>query len=209
MPGGVDHHHGVDEGVDQRREPGPGGVDGGPRPGGPQPGHDLAAEGLEGPPAGFVGLFGHQQDDGAGAARLGEGQGGGELRSVAQQGDDGVGGRHDGHGRPGDQAGEAGMAAGRPEPVPVETPPADHLHAVGAGGEADEACPGPEAGPADSQGRRHHLVGRHRCGHGGEALGQGQAAVVVADAGQHAAGRPGGQRQGGTVGGDGEAVGVE
>ena len=209
VTGAVDHQRRVDEGVHEGRELGLAGADLRRGPGGGERGHDLAPERLEGPLAGGVGLLGHQEDEGPRPVRPGQRQGGGELGPVAEQGDDGVGGGNDGHARPGDQAGEPGVAAGRPEPVPVEAPPTDDLHAVGAGGEADQARPGPEAGPADGQRRRHHLIGGLRPGEGREALGQGQAAVLVADAGQDAPRRPGGEGQGGAVGGDRQALGVE
>ena len=203
--GRIDHEDRVGQRVQERRQLRPGRLDGGRRPRRPQTGGDLGAEGVERPASGGVGLLGHQQDESPRPV-LHQREADGELGAGGELGDGGVGRGYHRDGGPRDQAGEPGVPAGRPEPVPVDPPPAHDLDAVGPGREAHEPGPGCEAGAGDVEGGGHHLVERPGGGDGGQAPGQRRAAVGLPGAGEHAGHRPGGQRQGGAVGRQGQGV---
>ncbi len=106
-----------------------------------------------------VGLFGHQEDERARLARH-QRQRDGQFGAGGELGHDRVGRGHHGHVGAGDQPGEAGVPAGRFEPVPVEAPPAHNLHATRPGREAGEPGPGPETAGAQFQGGGHQPVYR-------------------------------------------------
>jgi hypothetical protein len=206
-PGTVDRQGRIGEGVDERGQLGAGRLDGGGRPGRPQPGGHLSLQPAQGPAPGGVRGFGHQQHEGARLAG-GDRQADGELCPGGELGDDGVGGSHHRHVGSRDQPGEAGVAAGGPEPVAVDPPPAHDLDPARSRREADEPGPGPEPGGGHVESGSHHLVGRRGGGDGGQGLGQGQA-VIVAAARQDAGDGPGGQGEGGAVGQGRERLGLQ
>ena len=101
------------------------------------------------------------------------------------------------------------MAAGGPEPFPVEPPPADDLDPAGPGGQAHESGPGPVADGGDLEGGGDHLVPGLGRGDGDQSLGQCHAAAGKPRPGQDAGRRPGGQGESGAVGGGGQSPGLQ
>jgi hypothetical protein len=198
VPGVVDGQGRVGQGMDQLRHLGSGGLGGGGGPGGAQPGGHLTLQRAEGAVPGGVGGFGHQQDEGARLAGD-DRQAHGELRPGGELGDDRIGGGQHRHVRSRDQPDEAGMAAGRADPVTVDPAPVHDLDASRAGGEADEPGPGAEPGGGHVEGGRGDLADGGGGGDRDQSIGQGEAVLVVA-AGQDAGGGAGGQGQSGTVG---------